>query len=109
MSDQRREQIARLAMKVLQEARGAGLPWADAVEAFGLAAKLAAKTAAAVGGPLSTQDCEALARERLEEAFAREVQVVVAMSDMSQLREAVKDLDVEALMRNCNIKVTKPH
>jgi len=106
---QQEEKIARLASKLVHEAMGAGLHWDDAVAAFGLAAKLAARTAAALGGPLTVEDLEALARDRFEEAFAQKVQVVVAMSDMSQLREAYKDVDADALLANCNVKAFKLH
>ncbi len=104
-----KERIGLVAGMLVQHAMTTGLAWDEAVAAFGLASKAVAQ-AAASAGDASPQECIAQARKRFDEAFSQEVRVVVASSDMRQLREAYGSEDAHAsLLANSNIRVFKPH
>ncbi|WP_199031306.1 hypothetical protein [Ralstonia sp. ASV6] len=103
-----KENISTLVTQILQQTMGSGLTWDEAVTAFGLAAK-AATAAAAEANHGSAEACEALARARFEEAFAQKVNVVMARSDLTRLKEACSDVDVTALLANFNVKVAIRH
>ncbi|MCA7889089.1 hypothetical protein LGM58_38570 [Burkholderia contaminans] len=94
--------------QLVQQAGSSGLSWDEAVAAFGLAAKATA-VAAASAGDGSVESCEAHARKRFEEAFARPISVITARSDMTQLRQAYVDIDAHAVFENCNVKIALRH
>ncbi|WP_321867485.1 hypothetical protein [Paraburkholderia tropica] len=80
MNDENREKIGSVAGQFVQQAMELGLTWDEAVAAFGLAAKAAAQAAASTSEN-SNEDCVALARQRLDEAFAIDVRVVVTIDE----------------------------
>lgn len=67
-----------------------GLTWDEAVTAFGLAAKAAAKAAASTSDN-GSEDRVAIAKQKLEEAFATKVRVVVTIADSEQISEELQD------------------
>lgn len=80
------EKAGSAAGKFVQQAMDLGLTWDEAVTAFGLAAKAAAKAAAST----SDNDCVAIAKQKLEEAFATKVRVVVTIADSEQISEELQ-------------------
>ncbi|CAB3754897.1 hypothetical protein [Paraburkholderia humisilvae] len=94
--------------QLVQQAMNSGLTWDEAVAGFGLAAKATA-VAAAQAGDGSAENCEAHARKRFEEGFAQNVSVIMARSDLTQLREAYADVDASAMLENCNVKIALRH
>jgi len=79
MDDELKARIGVIAGKLAQEVIASGLTWDDAVVALGLAAKAVAQAAAGAGHEPASE-CVALARRRFEDAFARDVSVIVADS-----------------------------
>lgn len=100
--------IGVFAAKLAQDAMASGLTWDEAVAAFGLAAKAMAIVAVQAGDG-GSENREAYARRRFEEAFAQNVSVIVARSDLTQLRAANADAEARALVANCSIKIALPH
>ncbi|NRF83846.1 hypothetical protein HQ619_07885 [Burkholderia gladioli] len=100
--------IEAFVQRLVQQAMNSGLSWDEAVAAFGLTARA---TAAVVvqSGDGSQENCEAHARKRFEEAFGQKVSVVLAQSDMTQLREAYAGIDASAVLENCKWKIALPH
>jgi hypothetical protein len=74
----------------VQQAMELGLTWDEAVAAFGLAAKAAAQ-AAESSSDNGNEDCVALARQRLEDAFASDVRVIVTIAESEPSREDAQD------------------
>lgn len=77
--ESRARKIGAVAGTLVQQVMELGLTWDEAVAAFRLAAKAAAQ-AAVSAGEHTNEDCVAIAREGLNEAFVQEVRVVVAIS-----------------------------
>ncbi|WP_157634146.1 hypothetical protein [Burkholderia ubonensis] len=94
--------------QLVQQAMHSGLTWDEAVAAFGLAAKATAAVAAQSGDG-TAENCEAHARKRFEESFAQNLRVVLAQSDMTQLRDAYAGVDARAVLENCNVKIALRH
>lgn len=94
--------------RLVQQAMNSGLGWDEAVAAFGLAAKATAAVAAQAGDG-SAENCEAHARKRFEESFAQNVTVVLAQSDVTQLRAAYAGVDARAVLENCTVKIALRH
>ena len=78
-----------------------GLTWDEAVSAFGLAAKTAAHAAASTGDNVN-EDCVAIARQRLDEAFASDVRVVMTIANSEHAGEDVQDNPLLATARRRN-------
>lgn len=105
------QDMGALASKVIQAAMASGLSWDESVAALGLATKALAD-GAAKDGDGTVADCHAHAQKRFTEAFAQEVQLVFAGSDLSQFKKAYEDdpAAAEAILANTNIRIiTKPH
>lgn len=85
-----RAKAGELVERFIEEAISSGLTWDEAVAVFGLAAKASAQAAAAAGEGTEVE-CVAHARERFQEAFAQDVQVVVADSSCAALDENTGD------------------
>lgn len=83
----RTKALEMLAGQMLAASMGANVTWDEAVAAFGLAAKALATKAAAEGDG-TPESCQSLAKKRLDESFARDVQVAFACSDIATLRAA---------------------
>lgn len=86
MDDETRQKIGQAAGQLVQQVMELGLTWDESVTAFGLAAKAAAQ-AAASAGLHSDQDCVAIAGERLNEAFAQEIRVIVAIDEFAAVSD----------------------
>ena len=90
MDNESQEKIGSAAGTFVQQAMDLGLTWDEAVTAFGLAAKAAANAAASTSGNAS-EDCVAMAHQRLEEVFAAEVRVVVTIASSERNSEDSQD------------------
>ena len=90
MDNEAGEKIGSAAGKFVQQAMELGLTWDEAVTAFGLAAKAAANAAASTSENAS-EDCVAIAHQRLEEAFATEVRVVLTIAGSERISEDLQD------------------
>ncbi|HKR42543.1 MAG TPA: hypothetical protein VJU59_23210 [Paraburkholderia sp.] len=90
MDSETRAKIGSAAGHFVQQAIELGLTWDEAVSAFGLAAKAAAHAAASTSDN-ANEDCVAIARQRLDDAFASDVRVVVTVSDLEHVTENSQD------------------
>jgi cyanate lyase len=77
MDDELREKIGSVAATLVQQALKLGLTWEEIAAVFGLAATSTAHAAAGAGGG-EREDCIALARRRLDDAFEQHVRVTFA-------------------------------
>jgi len=100
------QKMGLLANKLVQVIMESGLSWDESVAALGLAAKALAATAS-VNGDGCTADCVAHARRRFDEAFAQDIKVIMACSDISQLRAAY--CNEEIIHANNIVKIALPH
>ncbi len=80
----RQQKMHDFANLVSQNAISSGLSWDEAVMALGIASKAIAQIAAQ-GGDQHPDSCEPLARKRLDQGFAQQVQVVMGATSPSQL------------------------
>lgn len=97
--------------RLLREAIASELTLDEAVTAFGFASRATA-VVASESSDGSSEDCEAHARRRFEEAFAQPFQVIFGDTDMERLREAYRgmsDAAVSAILKNCNTHVLMRH
>ncbi len=76
MDDETGEKIGAVAGRLVQQIIELGLTWDEAVTAFGLAARATAQAAASAGADPG-EDCVAIARQQLMEAFGFNVRVIV--------------------------------
>lgn len=90
MDEENREKIGSAAGQFVQHAMELGLTWDEAVTAFGLAAKAAAQAAASTSENVK-EDCIALARQRLDEAFAIDVRVVVTIDEAGHVGDDAQE------------------
>jgi Na+/alanine symporter len=90
MDNETREKIGSAAGQFVQQAMELGLTWDEAVAAFGLAAKAAAHAAASTSDD-TNENCVAIARQRLDDAFATDVRVVVTIADSEHVGDDVQD------------------
>ena len=96
MDEELATKIALVAGKLVQQVMESGLTWDEAVAAFGLAAKASAEAAASAG---HGDDCVELARQRLEEAFAQHVRVIISEAGPKANRAEVEDNPLLATAR----------
>ncbi|MBB2984258.1 hypothetical protein FHX57_007388 [Paraburkholderia tropica] len=98
MDNETRAKIGSVAGQLVQQAMELGLTWDEAVAAFGLAAKAAAQAAESSGGK-ANEDCVAIARQRLDDAFALDVRVIVTIAESEPARGDVQDNPLLATAR----------
>jgi len=101
MDSETRARIGSAAGWFVQQAMELGLTWDEAVAAFGLAAKAAAHAAASTGDN-ANEDCVAIGRQRLEEAFESDVRVVMSIADPEHGSEDTQDNPLLAIAQRRN-------
>jgi hypothetical protein len=102
------EKIFHFATNMAQAAMQSGLSWDEAVAAFGICAKMLASNASQRGDG-TPASCTDHAQKRFQEGLGLDVQVhvVIATSDLTQVKESSSDT-AEAVLSNCNIHLRMP-
>jgi hypothetical protein len=90
MDDETGEKIGSVAGRLVQQIIELGLTWEEAVAAFGLAARATAQAAAGAGAEPG-EDCVAIARRQLIEAFEFNVRVIVTTEHPESVGEEADD------------------
>lgn len=90
MDDETGEKIGAVAGKLVQQIIELGLTWEEAVAAFGLAARATAQAAGSAGADPG-EDCVAIARQQLMEAFEFNVRVIVTTNQSDGAGEEADD------------------
>jgi hypothetical protein len=100
MDDETGEKIGSVAGRLVQQIIELGLTWEEAVAAFGLAARATAQAAASAGaGAQPGEDCVAIARQQLIEAFEFNVRVIVTTEHPESAEEEADDNPLLATAR----------
>ncbi|WP_321844994.1 hypothetical protein [Paraburkholderia bannensis] len=101
MDDETGEKIGAVAGRLVQQIIELGLTWDEAVTAFGLAARATAQAAASAGADPG-EDCVAIARQQLMEAYEFNVRVIVTTNqpDGAENEEDDNPLLATALRRH---------